>query len=133
MLFALSTFLLNRGLAPEMARRAAWGIVLFGVALVLFALLLGVRSCYVRQKQEQTRTEINEIREGQINANVNKQIATIEVNAAKAETETRKAHAADIQKQLEEARKTDSSKERAEAWAALQRYCQNYKDDSICK
>lgn len=133
MITAITFFLLNRGLSEDMARRAAYGLIVLGVAVLLFVVLIAGRSCYVNRQIDKTQNEINEIRQEQSNATVVKDAVTIEAKEKEAETQKAREEREVVVKKLEDARKSDSSKEQSDAWAAMKRFCDERKDDSLCK
>lgn len=114
--------------AERTAKRVAWGIVLAMIALLLFAVALGYSNC----REQNTRNDFTEIRQEQSNAQVGKDAVTIEAKEKEAATQKAREEREAVMQKLEDARKSDSSKEQSDAWIAIQRYCSNYQDDSIC-
>lgn len=114
--------------AERTAKRVAWFIVLAAITLLLFGVLFTYNSC----REQNTRNDFTEIRQEQSNATVQKDAVTIEAEKAKIETAKQQQLKAEAMQALEDARKKDSALEPGDAWAAIQRYCSNYQDDSIC-
>lgn len=133
MITAITFFLLNRGLSEEMARRAAYGLVVLAIAVLLFIVLIAGRSCYVNRQIDKTQGEINQIRTEQSNAGVAKDAVTIEAKEKEAETVKAKAEREAVMKKLEDARKSDSAEEQADAYGAMQRFCDERPNDSLCR
>lgn len=115
--------------AERTAKRVAWFIVLAAITLLLFIVLFTYNSC----REQNTRDDFTEIRQEQSNATAQKDAVTIEANKAKANTDVARAEREAVIKKLEEARRSDSANEKADAWAAMKRFCESFPADSACK
>ena len=135
MIFGLTTFFITKLNVPERAAKLAAYVTLIVIAvMLLLGIVLTAHSCYVSYKIEQTQNDINEIRNEQINTNVNKTVATIEAKDADNRVIEARREAEKAKETLKEVQGADSSKESQDAREALKRFCEVYGyKDSLCE
>jgi len=126
----LTALLFKWGVPQSIAKYVAWCAILLFAIIVIALFIFGAKSCYTRYQDNKTRDEINEIREKQVNANVNKDVATIEAERAKKDADKIAKEVAELEKKVEEARKKPVKQ--ADAWAELERFCSQNPTQSLC-
>lgn len=127
----ITNLLFKWGVPQGIAKYVAWGAILLFAIIFIGAIILGAQSCYTSYQVNKTHESLIEGREKQVNANVNKEAATIEVERTKKDAEKIAKEVAELEKKVEDARKEPAKQ--ADAWAELDRFCSQNKTQPLCK
>jgi preprotein translocase subunit SecF len=103
------------------------------ILMVIFAVGVGIKSCWSGYKEEKTQEHIDtgtvEIQKDAVNANV----AETQVEQSQKEVKNANEKRQKAQKEVDDARKSDSSNANSNVGDVLKRFCSVYPQDSRCK